>query len=141
MAGLTLTLAQRMKTRGQPVIEWQSQIDLARAEIDAAGNDPSLRTGVDSLRRKIDEMTRDIAVVTPPPPPPNPLAKVAPQPPVHSRQKQIAALVSEARNDFAARRDDEAEKIVSYILKLDKGNQDALELQGRIARRREILAK
>ena len=141
VAGLTLTLAQRMKTRGQPVIEWQSQIDLARAEIDAAGNDPSLRTGVDSLRRKIDEMTRDIAVVTPPPPPPNPLAKVAPQPPVQSRQKQIAALVSEARNDFAARRDDEAEKIVSYILKLDKGNQDALELQGRIARRREILAK
>jgi polyhydroxyalkanoate synthesis regulator phasin len=120
-------------------------LDSARAHLDAASDDPSLTSDVDPLRRQIEALTADSTPgptqATEPraPTPPSGLAS----PPNSERlsKKKIETLLSEAESLWDQRNLDEAEKRVDRVLKMQKDNPRALDLQEKIKKRKELLEK
>ena len=145
VAKLDWAAIQALKDSGQPPSAWQSRLDSARAHLDAASDDPSLTSDVDPLRRQIEALTADSTPgptqATEPraPTPPSGLAS----PPNSERlsKKKIETLLSEAESLWDQRNLDEAEKRVDRVLKMQKDNPRALDLQEKIKKRKELLEK
>jgi hypothetical protein len=132
-----------------------SRLDSARVHLDAASDDPSLASDVDPLRRKLEALIAD----SPPGSAPGSTQATEPRaatagstatrttgPASQSKserllKKKIEMLLSEAENLWDQRDLDEAEKRVNRVLKIDKDNHRALELQEKIRKRKELLEK
>jgi serine/threonine protein kinase len=141
-AKLDLAASQALKDAGQPPSAWQSRLGSARAYLDAASDDPSLASGVDPLRRQLEALIADSAAPPPVRSTATPTAGPVSQPGSERlSKKKIEALLSDADSFWDQRNLDEAEKRVNRVLKIDKNNPHALDLQEKIKRRKELLEK
>jgi len=141
-AKLDVTASQELKNAGQPPSAWQSRLGSARAYLDAASDDPSLASDVDPLRRQLEALIADSAAPPPVRSTATPTTGPVSQPGSEKlSKKRIDTLLSEADTFWDQRNLDEAEKRVNRILKVEKSNPHALDLQEKIKRRKELLEK
>jgi eukaryotic-like serine/threonine-protein kinase len=161
VAKLDLAATQALKDSGQSPSAWKGRLDSARAHLDAASGDPSLASDVDPLRRQLEALSADSAVSGSVPgsapeltqetkPRATPAVSTTPAPasgavsqPNSERlsKKRIEALLSEADSFWDQHNLDEAEKRVNRVLRVQKDNPRALELQEKIKKRKELLEK
>ena len=141
-AKLDLAAGQALKNTGQPPSAWQSRLDSAMAYLDAASDDPSLASDVDPLRRQIEALIADSAAPASAGSAATPTTGPVNQPNSEKlSKKKIEMLLSEADSLWDQRNLDEAGKRVNRVLKIEKNNAHALDLQEKIKRRKELLEK